>query len=135
MRGGAVHPPRPPETPGTGQPAKDSGRRRLACSPLGLTVTAEGDRLVVRGPRAAAPIADRLVAAKPAVLAALANRHADLDHQENSVWWTDRLPEGSGPILHLPPWSCIAPSACSRLGPCDRHGAGQACQITTGDIP
>src|SRR5205823_2038325 len=38
----------------------------------GLTVDVEGPTLVVRGPRRAAPLAQALLAAKPAVLSALA---------------------------------------------------------------
>src|SRR5712691_6671642 len=38
----------------------------------GLRVAAEGDRLTVRGPKAAEPVARRVLAHKPAVMAALA---------------------------------------------------------------
>lgn len=44
----------------------------------GLAVTANGDRLVIEGPRDAEPIAVRLLAAKPRVIAALATRPAYL---------------------------------------------------------
>ena len=43
--------------------------------------------------------------------------------------WEREMRASFAPILHLPPKSCIAPSACSRLGPCDRHTDGQPCQI------
>src|SRR5262245_25426526 len=43
----------------------------------GLTVHADGDRLVVRGPARAAAVAQRLLARKPDVLAALAAEAAD----------------------------------------------------------
>jgi len=102
---------------------------------VGLTVTTEGDRLVIRGPRAASAIADRLVAAKPAVLAALTDRQEGLQERQNGVWWDDRLPAESAAILHLPPRSCIAPRACSRLGVCPRRVVGQPCQITKGATP
>jgi len=90
---------------------------------VGLTVTADGDRLVIRGPRTAAAIADRLVGAKPAVIAALTGRQCDLPERENGVWWDDRVPEESAPILHLPPQQRIAPRACSRFGLCERHAS------------
>jgi len=44
-----------------------------------------------------------------------------------AVWWDDRVPVGSAPILCLPPPPCIAPRACARLGPCARHVAGASC--------
>jgi len=40
----------------------------------GLAVHAEGDRLIIRGPRQAEPVARRLMESKAAVLAALAER-------------------------------------------------------------
>ncbi len=43
--------------------------------------------------------------------------------------WQDRMPAGSAPILHLPPRVCIGPSACARLGPCERHVAGRPCLV------
>lgn len=52
---------------------------------------------------------------------------------DTAGWWTDRLPESPAPILHLPPAMCIAPSACSRISPCDRHAAGEPCQIRNGE--
>ncbi len=45
------------------------------------------------------------------------------------VWWDDRVPTGSAPILCLPPRTCIAPRACARLGPCERHEAGAPCLV------
>jgi hypothetical protein len=47
--------------------------------------------------------------------------------QSPAVWWDDRVPEGSVPILHLPPRNCHAPRVCSRLGPCERHAGGAPC--------
>ena len=47
------------------------------------------------------------------------------------VWWDDRMPAGSAPILCLPPAGCIAPRACARLGPCERHAAGRPCLAGT----
>ncbi len=44
----------------------------------GLRVRAEGARLVIDGPWSGAPVAERLVAAKPAVLAALALAAAEV---------------------------------------------------------
>lgn len=46
---------------------------------------------------------------------------------DEAVWWHDR--GAATPILMLPPATCIAPIACSRLGPCDRHADGQPCQV------
>ncbi len=45
-----------------------------------------------------------------------------------TVWWTDS-PEAVAPILHLPPPTCIAPIACSRLVLCERHLSGAPCLI------
>ena len=63
----------------------------------GLTVSADGDRLVVRGPKSGAPIARRLIEAKGPVLAALAARHSrapvprDVEHRRLDCacprWW------------------------------------------------
>ena len=36
-----------------------------------------------------------------------------------------------GAILHLPPRGCIGPIVCSRLGPCQRHAAGQGCEVAS----
>ena len=44
-------------------------------------------------------------------------------------WWDDIVPAGSAPILHLPPREGVAPIACSRLGPCERHRAGRPCHV------
>jgi hypothetical protein len=35
----------------------------------------------------------------------------------------------------LPAPGCLTPGVCARLGPCDRHAAGQPCQITNGGQP
>jgi hypothetical protein len=43
----------------------------------GLTVHADGDYLIIRGPRSAAALAHRLLARKPDILAALAMEAAD----------------------------------------------------------
>ncbi len=47
------------------------------------------------------------------------------------IWWIDRVPAGSSPILYLPPQGCLGPRVCSRIGPCERHLAGNPCEITT----
>ena len=53
----------------------------------GLRVVAEGDKLVVRGPRRAEPVALLLLAHKPAVIAALAGEwHAR--HREAAEYWS-----------------------------------------------
>ncbi len=51
------------------------------------------------------------------------------DAPTEDVWWDDRVPMGSAPILCLLPRSCIAPRACARLGPCERHAAGNPCLV------
>ena len=94
---------------------------------VGLSVAAEGDRLRVRGPKSAAGVAAQLLAAKPAVLAALAGV-ADGGVPAEAVWWDDRVLAGSAPVLHLPPRGCVGPRACARLGPCPRHAVGLACE-------
>ena len=48
-----------------------------------------------------------------------------------TVWWRD--PPGLAPILVMPPRPCIAPIACSRLGPCDRHAAGRPCLVAANE--
>src|SRR5688572_16628209 len=87
----------------------------------GVSVTANGDRLVVRGPKTELPIAERLAVAKSAVLAALADEAA-LPDPQTEVWWDDCNPQYHGaPILQLPPRACLAPRLCSRIGVCERH--------------
>ncbi len=51
------------------------------------------------------------------------------DAPTEGVWWDDRLPTGSAPILCLPPRTCFAPRACARLGPCVRHAVGVPCLV------
>ena len=51
--------------------------------------------------------------------------------EPHAIWWTDRVPAGSSPILYLPPRGCLGPRVCSRIGPCERHLAGNPCEITT----
>ncbi len=46
--------------------------------------------------------------------------------------WVREMRTDFAPILHLPPAECSALSACSRLGPCDRHDADRPCHITNG---
>ena len=90
----------------------------------GLCVTAEGNRLVIQGPGDAEAIAERLIAAKPAVMAVLAER--------GGVWWEEQpWPSGMAPIRHPPPRGCVAPTACSRLGHCPRYAAGGPCRVAS----
>ncbi len=93
----------------------------------GLTVKLEDDKLVVRGPRTAGPIVGRLKAASAAVVSLL---QAVEPGELIAVWWDDTNFASSTPIRHLPPRECITPRACSRLGPCDRHPAGNPCLVT-----
>ena len=86
----------------------------------GLAVAKDGDTLVIRGPHSAGAVAERLMANKSAVLAVLADG--------GGVWWREGGAAYQAPILHLPPRECFVPRACSRLGPCERHGRGQPCQ-------
>ncbi len=51
------------------------------------------------------------------------------DAPTEGVWWDDRVPTGSAPILCLPPRTCFVPRACARLGPCERHVAGAPCLV------
>ena len=90
----------------------------------GLAVRAEAGRLVIDGPRSAAALAERLIAAKPAVLAALGAEQGG-----PGVWWDDRVPEGTARIIALPPRGCRFPIACARLGPCARHAVGGGCSV------
>ena len=64
--------------------------------------------------------------------AADSGREESEQSEESRVepWWDDVVPAGSAPILHLPPRGCIAPIACSRLGPCERQAAGRPCLVT-----
>lgn len=57
-------------------------------SEAGLAVTAEGDRLVIRGPRRAEPVARLLIEHKPTVLAALVTGK----HSADLVGAVDRPP-------------------------------------------
>ena len=50
---------------------------------VGLVVLADGDRLVIRGPRAADAVARRLLEHKAEVMRALATPGASLDHQDD----------------------------------------------------
>lgn len=95
----------------------------------GLTVTADGDRLVIRGPKGADAIARDLIAQKPAVLAALAAEPPEAV----AVWWDDR--GTAAPVRHLPPRGCLAPRVCSRIGPCERRDAGRPCLVGEGAAP
>ncbi|MDP9355351.1 MAG: hypothetical protein M3Q71_05270 [Chloroflexota bacterium] len=92
----------------------------------GLVVREEGGRLVVEGPKWAETLAIRLVAAKEAVLAALGEAGPD---ETIDVWWDDANFASSVPISRLPPRECIAPRACSRLGPCERSLAHNPCLV------
>jgi hypothetical protein len=90
----------------------------------GLAVTAEGDRLVVRGPRAAESLAHELIRNKPEVMAALAASVIDVDHDDEvELDWTSLTPckrcgslelwwNGNGETRCL--W-CDPPTAAMRL--------------------
>ncbi len=93
----------------------------------GLHVVADGDRLVIQGPRSAAPLAKRLLAAKPAVIEALRAPQVIVDPA--AVGWDDRVPDGSSVIRYLPPRECIGPRVCARVGVCDRRGRGEPCEV------
>lgn len=93
----------------------------------GSTVVTDAGRLIVRGPKRAAELAQRLIANKPAVLAAL----DELSAERLGVWWDDRVPADSSPILHLPPRECIGPKVCSRIGFCERHAADNPCRVAS----
>ena len=93
----------------------------------GLSVAAAGDQLRVWGPRSAAPLAERLLAAKIAVLEALNAPRVTVD--PTAVWWDDHVPGGSSAIRYVPPRECIGPRVCSRVGVCDRHASGAPCLI------
>jgi hypothetical protein len=110
----------------------------------GLDVAADGDRLVIRGPKAAAPVASRLIERKPEVLAALAIEwrmrpdyefaldQADEDLAEQGTTdqgWDAALARSYAPVLRLPPAGCLGPRVCSVVGPCDRHAAGRPCLV------
>ena len=110
---------------------------------VGLVVAAEGGRLVIEGPRAAEAVAERLIAHKRAVLAALATAGSRVTGGEATVWWRDPAvapprPGADGwdrqtrasfsPILWLPPRRCLGPRLCSRLGPCERSRGGLPCR-------
>jgi hypothetical protein len=60
----------------------------------GLQVTTEGDRLVVRGPKAAESLAQELIRNKPAVMAALARPNcADVEYDDTvEIDWTTLTP-------------------------------------------
>jgi hypothetical protein len=53
---------------------------------VGLAVKAEGDKLVVRGPKRAEPVVRLLIENKPAIMAALADWHAR--HHEALAYWS-----------------------------------------------
>jgi hypothetical protein len=83
----------------------------------GVDLRIDGERLVVRGPRSAEAVAQRLLARKSEVMALMAH---------------DDAPAGSAPIRYLPPAGCLGRRICARLGPCDRHAKGTPCSVTTG---
>ena len=55
----------------------------------GLAVVTEGDKLVIRGPKRAEPIARLLIENKPAVMAVLvpAKTAPDAEHDSSRAWW------------------------------------------------
>jgi hypothetical protein len=59
----------------------------------GLTITAEGGTLIVRGPKRAAPVVRQLADVKAEVLAVLARaeRLQDAAKPPNIAWWRDRF--------------------------------------------
>ena len=74
---------------------------------------------------------------------ATGGEESEESEQRADPWWDDPttrpLPPAASdldravrrslaPILHLPPRGCIAPVACSRLGPCDRRRGGGSCE-------
>jgi len=108
---------------------------------VGLNVAAEGDRLVIRGPKAAASVASRLVAHKREVLAALAiewqmrpdeepcdqPQDEEVGRSTADAEWESALARSYSPILYMPPHGCLGPRACSRIGVCDRYAEGRPC--------
>ncbi len=91
----------------------------------GLTVQIAGDKLVVRGPQGAKPIVDRLKASTAAIVSLL--RDSELAAPADG-WTDDAIFTSAAPIRRLPR-ECIGPRVCSRLGPCERHVAGNPCQV------
>ncbi len=47
--------------------------------------------------------------------------------------WLAQVRGAFAPVLYLPPRGCLGRSVCSRLGPCDRHAAGQPCDVRRPD--
>ena len=105
----------------------------------GVRLEVVGDRLLVDAPSGAvAPEElDRLRAVKADLLAALAESGAAWDDptsrslSPHADEWDRGMRAGYGAILHLPPRDCIAPLACSWLGPCERHAGGQSCKVAS----
>ncbi len=93
----------------------------------GLALELNGDQLVVRGPRRARPIVERLKASSATVASLL---RSEKSGAPIAVWWDDTNFASSVPISHLPPRQCITPRACSRLGPCERQVVGNPCQVS-----
>lgn len=59
---------------------------------VGLRVMAEGDKLVIRGPKRAEPVAQQLIQHKPAVMAALADtKRFEVPDGWTAESWRDRL--------------------------------------------
>jgi hypothetical protein len=57
---------------------------------VGLAVAAEGDKLVIRGPKRAEPVARLLIKHKPEVMAALVpaeTASAAAEHRPDPAWW------------------------------------------------
>ena len=104
----------------------------------GVRVEADGDRLIVRGPRSVQGLVKQLIAHKPDVLAALGRRGASdaaeevpLDERDAEEWMRG-MREEFAPIRYLIPAGCFCRTVCSRLGPCDRHVGGRPCRDERG---
>ena len=94
----------------------------------GLTVTGDGDRLVVRGPTSRRDLADRLLADRPGVLAVLA------EEWETEVAWrvavmAPQIPAtGTIPLL-VGWWSCDSgPDDCLSCGDVMEEGQQYRCR-------
>src|SRR5688500_15285814 len=103
----------------------------------GVRLEVVGDRLRVDAPSGALSPdeLDRLRDVKADLLAALAESGAAWDDPTcrplptDADDWHRGMRASYGAILHLPPHGCLAPIACSRLGPCERHARGRSCEV------
>ena len=105
----------------------------------GVRLEVVGDRLRVDAPEGvlSSDELDRLRALKADLLAALADSGVAWDDPTSRPLppdaddWDRGMRASYGAILHLPPRGCIAPIACSRLGPCERHAGGRSCEVAS----